>query len=165
MITPRLLHAIPFSSGQVVVARAAASSFANTRSIIPPSRQQQSSHFSTTRQTSNPAKNVVVVDGVRLPFAMSSTIYEDQLAVDLQCLAFQGLITKTALDESDVDYILAGNVIQEARTRNIARETDQRRFSYKYRGSYCGYGEMILFVLCFIVLFPSIERFSCTFFV
>jgi len=42
--------------------------------------------------------------------------------VDLQRLAYQGLITKTALDKKDVDYILAGNVIQEVRTSNIARE-------------------------------------------
>lgn len=65
---------------------------------------------------------MVVVDGVRLPFAMSSTIYEDQLAVDLQRLAFQGLVTKTALNKEDVDYIFAGTVIQEVRTSNIARE-------------------------------------------
>lgn len=53
---------------------------------------------------------------------MTSTIYGDQLAVDLQRLAFQGLITKTALDKSDVDYIMAGTVIQEVKTSNIARE-------------------------------------------
>jgi acetyl-CoA acyltransferase len=64
----------------------------------------------------------VVVDGVRLPFAMTSTIYEDQMAVDLQRMAYQGLITKTALEKKHVDYILAGNVIQEVRTSNIARE-------------------------------------------
>ena len=44
------------------------------------------------------------------------------MAVDLQRLAFQGLITKTALDKGDVDYVLAGNVIQEVRTSNLARE-------------------------------------------
>ncbi len=44
------------------------------------------------------------------------------MAVDLQRLAYQGLITKTALDKKHVDYILAGNVIQEVRTSNIARE-------------------------------------------
>ena len=65
---------------------------------------------------------VVVVSGVRLPFAMTSTIYEDQLAVDLQRLAIQGLLTQTALPKSEVDYVIAGNVIQEVRTSNIARE-------------------------------------------
>ena len=132
MITPRLLNAIPSTSGLAVATAAAtatASSFGNTavRPILPPpfrhrERQSSRSHFSTTSRTSDPAKNVVVVDGVRLPFAMSSTIYEDQLAVDLQRLAYQGLITKTALDKRDVDYVLAGNVIQEVRTSNIARE-------------------------------------------
>jgi len=64
----------------------------------------------------------VVVSGVRLPFATVSTIYEDQLAVDLQRLAIQGLMTETALDKNEVDYVVCGNVIQEVRTSNIARE-------------------------------------------
>jgi acetyl-CoA acyltransferase len=122
MILPRLLNFGPSASGGLVVARATASLVgASTRQQLPLSLSSSSS-FSTTTQTSNPAKNVVVVDGVRLPFAMTSTIYEDQMAVDLQRLAYQGLITKTALDKKDVDYILAGNVIQEVRTSNIARE-------------------------------------------
>ncbi|KAL3808552.1 hypothetical protein ACHAXA_008341 [Cyclostephanos tholiformis] len=126
------------SVGQAVARRAAASSSLvdarlSSTLVVPslaprqerqhshrqkPPHQQSSSAFST-----NPArKNVVVVDGVRLPFAMTSTIYEDQLAVDLQRLAYQGLITKTALDKGDVDYLIAGTVIQEVRTSNIARE-------------------------------------------
>ena len=87
------------------------------RSRQPPQRQS-TSRFSTIP----PGKNVVVVDGVRLPFATTSTIYEDQLAVDLQRLAYQGLVTKTALRRGDVDYLIAGTVIQEVRTSNIARE-------------------------------------------
>ena len=79
-----------------------------------------SKSFSTTRAVMQ--ENVVVVSGVRLPFAMSSTIYEDQLAVDLQRQAIQGLLTQTALDPAAVDYIICGNVIQEVRTSNIARE-------------------------------------------
>lgn len=34
----------------------------------------------------------------------------------------QGLLTKTALDPKEIDYILGGTVIQEVRTANIARE-------------------------------------------
>ena len=67
-------------------------------------------------------KNVVITDGVRLPFALTSSIYSDQLAVDLQRMAYTGLITKTGLDKADVDYVLAGTVIQEVRTSNLARE-------------------------------------------
>lgn len=76
--------------------------------------------FSTA--TTDKSKTVVIVDGVRLPFAMSSTIYEDQMAVDLQRIAFKALMDKTALDRKVVDYIIAGTVIQEVRTSNIARE-------------------------------------------
>lgn len=67
-------------------------------------------------------KNVVIVAGVRLPFSMTSTIYKDELAVDLQRLAIQGLLTQTALPKDVVDYVICGNVIQEVRTSNIARE-------------------------------------------
>lgn len=66
--------------------------------------------------------NVVIVDGVRLPFAKTSTIYEDQMAVDLQRLAFKGLMDKTAMEREHVDYVISGTVIQEVRTSNIARE-------------------------------------------
>jgi len=44
------------------------------------------------------------------------------MAVNLQRLAYQGLITKTMLDKSDVDFVMAGNVIQEAKTSNISQE-------------------------------------------
>lgn len=67
-------------------------------------------------------ESVVVVSGVRIPFATTSTIYEDQLAVDLQRLAITGLLNQTALDPVLVDYVITGNVIQEVRTSNIARE-------------------------------------------
>lgn len=70
----------------------------------------------------NNTKNVVVVDGVRIPFAMASTIYADQMAVDLQRLAFKGLIEKTGIERDNVDYIISGQVIQEVKTSNIARE-------------------------------------------
>ena len=67
-------------------------------------------------------KNVVIVDGVRIPFALSQTIYQDQMAVDLAKMSLSGLMNKTGLDASLVDYVLYGTVIQESRTSNIARE-------------------------------------------
>jgi hypothetical protein len=66
-------------------------------------------------------KNVVVVSGIRLPFSMASTIYKDEMAVDLQRLAIKGLMTQTAIDRNEIDYVICGNVIQEVRTSNIAR--------------------------------------------
>lgn len=68
------------------------------------------------------AKRVVVVEGVRLPFAKSGTIYKDVLAYDMLRDAYKGLLVKAALDPAKVDYVLGGTVIQEVRTSNIARE-------------------------------------------
>jgi acetyl-CoA acyltransferase len=67
-------------------------------------------------------RDVVIVSGIRLPFAQASTIYQDEMAVDLQRLAITGLINQTALPKDAVDYVVCGNVIQEVRTSNIARE-------------------------------------------
>lgn len=76
-----------------------------------------------SRHFSNAAgRNVVVVGGIRIPFAQTSTIYQDEMAVDLQRLAITGLLTQTALPKDVIDYVVCGNVIQEVRTSNIARE-------------------------------------------
>lgn len=83
-------------------------------------KRQAAASFSS--QSNNGLRNVVVVGGVRLPFAQSSTIYKDELAVDLQRLAITGLLTQTALPKDVIDYVVCGNVIQEVKTSNIARE-------------------------------------------
>jgi acetyl-CoA acyltransferase len=89
------------------------------RATVP--RCHRAFAFSTATSAGR-LKNVVVVAGIRLPFAMTSTIYQDQLAVDLQRQAITGLLQQTALDPAIVDYVICGNVIQEVRTSNIARE-------------------------------------------
>ena len=70
----------------------------------------------------NPKTNVVVVDGIRLPFTMGGSAYANYMAVDLGRLALKGLLVKTALDPATIDYLYYGTVIQEAKTSNIARE-------------------------------------------
>jgi len=67
-------------------------------------------------------KNLVLVDGVRTPFLMSSTAYKSLMPHDLQRYALTGLVNKLGLDKSVVDYICMGTVIQEVKTSNIARE-------------------------------------------
>ena len=66
-----------------------------------------SSHTTTAAAafSTNAMKNVVIVDGTRLPFATTTTTYMDELAVDLQRLAISGLLTKTALPKEAVDYV------------------------------------------------------------
>lgn len=58
----------------------------------------------------------------RIPFTLAGTVYGDYLAVDLARMAIKGLLTKTAVDPSSIDYLYYGTVIQEPRTSNIARE-------------------------------------------
>ncbi|ETW08203.1 hypothetical protein H310_00852 [Aphanomyces invadans] len=68
------------------------------------------------------SRRVVVVDGIRLPFHKSGTVYNDLMAYDLMRDAIKGLLVKTAIDPAKIDYVLCGTVIQEVRTSNIARE-------------------------------------------
>jgi acetyl-CoA acyltransferase len=95
------------------------------RSAVVVSKSASASSAAFRTFTTRPVpggRNVVVVSGVRLPFAQASTIYQDEMAVDLQRLAITGLINQTALPKDAVDYVICGNVIQEVRTSNIARE-------------------------------------------
>ena len=48
--------------------------------------------------------------------------YVDMMAYDLSRLAVTGLMNKTAISPSEIDYLLWGTVSQEIRTSNIARD-------------------------------------------
>ncbi|NWX93782.1 ECHB enzyme, partial [Nothoprocta ornata] len=67
-------------------------------------------------------KNIVVVDGVRIPFLQSGTSYSDLMPHDLARAALQGLLNRTNIPRDAVDYIVYGTVIQEVKTSNVARE-------------------------------------------
>jgi acetyl-CoA acetyltransferase len=51
--------------------------------------------------------------GVRTPFLMNNTAFKNYIAQDLGRFALKGLLTKTALDPKEVEYICMGTVIQE----------------------------------------------------
>lgn len=57
-----------------------------SRPAIRVSSQGGARSFTATARAS---KNVVLVDGVRIPFATASSIYQEYLAVDLQKFAFK----------------------------------------------------------------------------
>lgn len=67
--------------------------------------------------------SAVLVDGGRIPFQKSGTGYNDLMAYDLGRMAIKGLLAKSNLDPSKIDRIIFGNVIQEVKTSNIARES------------------------------------------
>lgn len=67
-------------------------------------------------------RDVVLVDGCRLPFLRSGTAYVDQSAYDLGRMALQGLLTRTGIDAARVDRVIMGSVVQNVHTTNVARE-------------------------------------------
>lgn len=67
-------------------------------------------------------KRVVLVDGTRTPFMEHLGPYDNYMAYDLGRFAIQGLMSKTALDPNEVDYVLMGTVVQDSKTSNLARE-------------------------------------------
>uniref|UniRef100_A0A8C8U476 Trifunctional enzyme subunit beta, mitochondrial n=1 Tax=Peromyscus maniculatus bairdii TaxID=230844 RepID=A0A8C8U476_PERMB len=62
-------------------------------------------------------KNIVVVEGVRIPFLLSGISYKDLMPHDLARAVLSGL-----LHWDVVDYIIFGTVIQDVKTSNVARE-------------------------------------------
>jgi len=67
-------------------------------------------------------RNVVLVDGVRTPFLTANSDFKDLMAHDLIREAIKGLVNKTKISPKDVECVVIGNVIQEVKTSNIARE-------------------------------------------
>jgi len=68
------------------------------------------------------ARDVVVVDGCRIPFQKSGTGYQDLISYDLGKLAVKGLLHKTQLDAKKIDHLIMGTVIADVTTSNLARE-------------------------------------------
>eukprot|EP00045_Choanoeca_perplexa_P005640 m.47449 g.47449 ORF g.47449 m.47449 type:complete len:457 (+) comp13224_c0_seq1:337-1707(+) len=79
-------------------------------------------YASKSKASSAPKNRVVLVEGVRTPFLLAGTDYNDMLAHDLAREALKGLVKRTGLDKSQVDHVCMGTVIQESRTSNVARE-------------------------------------------
>jgi len=75
-----------------------------------------------TMSALNGLRNVVLVDGCRLPFQPAGTVYKKLFAYDLARAAIQGLLTKTGVSPNSVDYVMMGQVIQEVKNSNIARD-------------------------------------------
>lgn len=70
----------------------------------------------------NTLRNVVLVDGCRIPFQRSGTGYADLMAYDLGRMALRGLLDRSAIKPEVIDQVIMGTVIQEVKTSNIARD-------------------------------------------
>lgn len=77
----------------------------------------------SVKKAINPhGKNIVLIDGVRTPFLPSFGAFKDLMAYELLRNSLLALQKRTNVQLSDVDYIIAGTVIQEVKTANVARE-------------------------------------------
>lgn len=65
---------------------------------------------------------VYLVAGVRTPFTRSGTAYLDLMGYQLGAEAIAGLLRRTAIDPATVDAVILGQVLQDVRTSNVARE-------------------------------------------
>ncbi|MBI1847552.1 MAG: acetyl-CoA C-acyltransferase, partial [Candidatus Rokubacteria bacterium] len=68
------------------------------------------------------ARGTVVLGGCRTPFLRSETAFADVMGYELGAFAVAGLLQRTGLDPAKLDRLLFGNVIQEVKTSNVARE-------------------------------------------
>ncbi|OAD61583.1 Trifunctional enzyme subunit beta, mitochondrial [Eufriesea mexicana] len=83
-------------------------------------------YFKTSKlyasKSSNTAKNIVYIDGVRTPFLQAGTSYKNLISYDLAKQSLVALQRKIKFPKEIVEYIVYGTVLQEVRTSNIARE-------------------------------------------
>ena len=70
----------------------------------------------------NNLKKINIIGGGRIPFQPSGTKYKKMSNYDLISLAIRGVLDQTKIDKNQLDNVLIGNVIQEVKTSNVARE-------------------------------------------
>ena len=68
-------------------------------------------------------RDVVFVDGCRIPFLRSGTAYASLKAYDLGRMAIKALLNRTGVDPAAVDRVMMGCVVQDVNTTNVARES------------------------------------------
>lgn len=73
----------------------------------------------------SPAKKprrVAIVDGLRTPFAKSSTVFRNLSTLDLSSAVVAELVARSGVDASAVDRVVYGAVVADVGAPNIARE-------------------------------------------
>lgn len=65
---------------------------------------------------------VAIIDACRTPFMRSGTAFYDLMAWELGRFAVKGLIARTGIDQSMIDYVIMGTVMADISTTNVARE-------------------------------------------
>lgn len=76
-------------------------------------------------------KNIVLVEGVRTPFAQSMTDYEHLMSYELMSYALTSLMKRVPISPKDVDYVVCGTNLHEPKTPNVAREAVLGKYFWK----------------------------------
>ncbi len=66
-------------------------------------------------------KDVVIIEGLRTPYAKSGTVFKDVPAVDLGAAVLKEVVTRTGIDRELIDEVIVGNAGMPAEAANIAR--------------------------------------------
>ncbi len=66
-------------------------------------------------------KEVVIIEGLRTPYAKAGTAFKDVPAVDLGAAVTRELISRTGIDNELIDEVIIGNAGMPAEAANIAR--------------------------------------------
>ncbi|MBD3225465.1 MAG: acetyl-CoA C-acyltransferase, partial [Caldithrix sp.] len=66
-------------------------------------------------------KNVVIVDGLRTPYAKYGTAFKEMPAQQLGAVVLKELTERLNLNDKDIDEVIVGNVAQPPEAANIAR--------------------------------------------
>ena len=66
---------------------------------------------------------IAILDGARIPFQQSGTIYKKLIAYDLVNGCFNGLLNRNEEIKKTIDLVTVGTVMQEVKTNNLARES------------------------------------------
>ena len=64
---------------------------------------------------------VAVIDACRTPFMRSGTAFYDLMAWELGRCAVKGLIVRTGIEPSLIDYVIMGTVMADVSTTNVAQ--------------------------------------------
>jgi acetyl-CoA acyltransferase len=70
----------------------------------------------------NHQDRVAVIDACRTPFMRSGTAFYDLMSWELGRFAVKGLIVRTGIEPSLIDYVIMGTVLADVSTTNVARE-------------------------------------------
>ena len=67
------------------------------------------------------SREVVVVEGLRTPYAKAGTLLKDVPAQELARIVITELLARTGLEPSELDHVIFGNIAQPPDAVNLAR--------------------------------------------